>query len=80
MTAFRPCLGKTACTEGGVHCRACGRSFEEIERTRNLVNGLAQLALEINYDNPQAFADYVARRLVKKVQRAREEVGAAARP
>ncbi len=78
MTAFRPCLGKTACTEGGDDCRACGRSFEEIERTRQLVNGLARLALEMDYDNPRAFADYVARRLVKKVQSAREEAGAAA--
>jgi hemerythrin len=30
MGHFRPCLGKTACTEGGDHCHACGRSFEEL--------------------------------------------------
>jgi hypothetical protein len=78
MTAFRPCLGQTACTEGGDHCRSCGRSFEEIERTRELVNGLARLALAMDYGNPQAFADHVARRLVKKGQHAREEAGPAA--
>jgi hypothetical protein len=75
MGRFNPCLGSTACTEpgteGGTHCRACGRSFDEIERTRVLVDGLVQLVLELDYDNPRAFADYVARRIVKKVQHAR---------
>jgi hypothetical protein len=72
MGRFNPCPGKTACTEGGTHCRACGRSFHEIERTRVLVEGLARLALEMSCDNPQAFADYVARRIVTKVAHARE--------
>jgi hypothetical protein len=67
---FRPCLGQTACTEGGTHCRACGRSFEEIERTRVLIQGLTDLALDQGYDNVEAFADYVGRRIVKKVAHA----------
>lgn len=70
---FRPCLGKTACTEGGTLCRACGRSFDEIERTRRLVDGLVELTLELGYDNPGEFADYVARRIVKKIAHAREQ-------
>jgi len=72
MGHFTACLGKTACTEGGSHCRACGRSFEEIEETRRLVDALTGLALRLDYDNPEAFAEYVARRLAKKVAHARE--------
>ena len=68
---FHPCLGKTACTEGGTHCRACGRSFEEIEHTRVLVAGLVDLVLDQDYDNPQEFADYVARRIARKITQAR---------
>jgi hypothetical protein len=75
---FRPCLGKTACTEGGTHCRACGRSFDEIERTRILVQGLTDLVLEMDYDNLAEFADYVARRIVKKIAHAREQEVSAA--
>jgi hypothetical protein len=75
---FRPCLGKTACAEGGTHCRACGRSFPEIDRTRELVDELASLVLEMDYDNPEDFASYVAQRILKKVARERAPEGAAA--
>jgi hypothetical protein len=73
MGHFRPCLGKTACIDGGDHCRACRRSFEEIGRTRELVGQLARLVVELDYDNPREFADYVAQRIVKKVCHAREQ-------
>ena len=70
---FRPCLGKTACTDGGTQCRACGHSFDEIERPRILEQGLTELVPEMDYDNPGEFADYVARRIATKVGHAREQ-------
>jgi hypothetical protein len=78
MGRFRPCLGRTACADDGSRCRTCGRSLEEIERTRTLVDGLAELALGMDYDNPEVFADYVARRIVKKVRHERERAEAGA--
>ena len=73
MAAFKPCLGKSACLEGDEGCRACGRSVEEIERTRQAVASLSELALALGYDNVEEFAHYVARRVVKKVEHARAE-------
>ncbi len=67
MAEFVPCAGKTACTEDGTHCRGCGRSHDEIARTRDAINALTQLALQQGYVNVDAFASYVAARIVKKV-------------
>ena len=68
MTSFVPCAGKTACTEDGSHCRGCGRSHDEIARTRDAINALADLAFEKGYDNVEVFAEYVAARIIKKVE------------
>ncbi len=67
MHSFVPCAGKTACTEDGSHCRGCGRSHDEIARTRAAISALTELALEQGYDNVDAYADYIAARIVKKV-------------
>lgn len=67
MMLFVPCAGREACTEGGTHCRGCGRSHEEIARTRELINALADHALAMGYENVQDFMDYVAEKSRKKV-------------
>lgn len=67
MTSFTPCKGKTACRDDGRMCLTCGRSFEEIEATRRLIDALADLAIGQGYDNIDEFAAYVARKLVSKV-------------
>jgi len=67
MRSFVPCAGKTACTEGGSHCRGCGRSHDEIARTRAAISALTGLAVEQGYDNVDAYADYIAARIVKKI-------------
>lgn len=72
MSLFKPCLGKNACRDDGVTCLTCGRSLEEIKRTQDLVAGLTDLATEYGYENHAEFAEYVARRIVKKIEHQRE--------
>jgi hypothetical protein len=72
MGHFNPCAGNNACNEDGTHCRACGRTHAEVARTRAAVDALVALAIELDYDNPAEFADYVARRVTKKFPRERE--------
>jgi hypothetical protein len=55
---FNPCNGD--CTEEGIHCEGCGRSFEEIAEMNTYVAGLADLAKKMGYENLDAFADGVA--------------------
>lgn len=71
MARFIPCAGPSACTEGGAHCRGCGRSHGEIERTRQAVDALVEVALQYGYENPEDFAAYVARRIAKKTEHQR---------
>ena len=73
MTAFTPCRGKTACRDDGEGCITCGRGFADIEQTRNLIDALAELAINQGYDNVVEFAGYVASKVVKKVQHRRGE-------
>ena len=73
MSTFNPCKGKTACRDDGERCLTCGRSFTEIEQTRNLIDALAEFALAQGYDNVNEFAAYVADKVEKKVRHRREE-------
>ncbi|OYY92672.1 MAG: hypothetical protein B7Y41_14805 [Hydrogenophilales bacterium 28-61-23] len=73
MTMFTPCQGKTACRDDGERCITCGRGFAEIEQTRNLIDALAELAVQQGYDNVEEFANYVAGKVVKKVKHRREQ-------
>lgn len=74
---FKPCQGKTACRDDGEVCLTCGRSFAEIERTRSLIDALADLAVQQGYDNIEDFAAYVAGKVVKKVRHRRDGIAAA---
>lgn len=72
MSLFTPCQGRTACRDDGERCLVCGRSFTEIVRTRELIDALADFACAQGYDNVDAFAAYVARRLEKTLRHRRE--------
>jgi hypothetical protein len=72
---FEPCRGKTRCRQDGDRCVTCGRTIAEIEYTRDLIDRLAQLVLEMDYDNPEDFAAFVAMRILKKVEHARTALG-----
>jgi hypothetical protein len=72
MRPFTPCKGKTACRDDGEQCLVCGRRFEEITQTRQLIDALADLACAQGYDNVDEFAAYIARKVEKKVRHRRE--------
>jgi hypothetical protein len=72
MSTFNPCKGKTACRDDGEKCLTCGRSFAEIEQSRNLVDALAEFVCAQGYDNVGEFAAYVADKVEKKVRHRRE--------
>ncbi|MDZ4201121.1 MAG: hypothetical protein U1C96_03140 [Gallionella sp.] len=72
MSTFTPCKGKTVCRDDGERCLTCGRSFAEIEQTRNMIDTLAEFALAQGYDNVGEFAAYVADKVEKKVKYRRE--------
>jgi predicted Fe-S protein YdhL (DUF1289 family) len=65
---FTPCINRNACNEDGTHCRACGRSHEEIRRTRELTSQLADFMQEMNYENPEDFFAYLERKVSKKIK------------
>ena len=64
---FRPCVNRTACTEDGTHCRACGRSHEEIARIRQLTTELAEFIQDMQYANSEVFLDYLQNKVQKKL-------------
>ena len=65
---FRPCINRTACTEDGTHCRSCGRSHDEINRTRILTTEVTRFVKEMGYENPEQFLDYLQRKVLKKLK------------
>ena len=73
---FSPCKGKDSCTEGGTHCEGCGRSHEEIARTRALIGAVADYALEMGYENHQEFTAFIAEKAAAKVSFSREQTQA----
>lgn len=77
MSNFIPCQGKTACRDDGERCLTCGRSLDEIDRLRQLLDQLAELALEYGYDNVDDFTTYVARKLNKAITYRREQAAEA---
>jgi hypothetical protein len=72
MPTFTPCKGKTACRDDGTSCLTCGRSLSEIEDTRRLIDGLAELAIAQQYENVGEFAAYVASKVENKVNHRRK--------
>jgi hypothetical protein len=72
MPLFTPCQGKNACVEKGDICITCGRSLDEIARTRQLIDALSELALEMDYSNAEEFATYIGSKVQKKIRYRRE--------
>jgi len=68
MKTFTPCKGKTACRDDGETCLTCGRSLQEIEATRRLIDDLAELAIAQAYENVGEFVAYVASKAENKVK------------
>lgn len=64
---FTPCQGKHTCRETEEKCLTCGRTLEEINWLRTLMDELASLTIAYEYDNVDEFATYIARKLPKMV-------------
>ena len=67
MKPFTPCKGKTACLDDGTTCLTCGRSLNEIEETRRIIDALAELAIGQEYENVGEFTAYVVSKVESKV-------------
>lgn len=67
---FKPCVNRNACTEDGTHCRACGRSHEEIAQLRQLVNDTFALISKWDYENPDDLFSYLQKKIEKKLKHA----------
>lgn len=75
MAIFKPCQGKSACRDNGVICLTCGRKLSEIHSLRELMQQLAGLAIDHEYENVEEYAGYVARKLEKLILHGRQEHG-----
>ena len=65
---FKPCINRTACTEDGNHCRACGRSHEEIAAVRAITAQVADFVQQMDYDNVDEFLAYLSKKVLKKTR------------
>jgi len=70
---FNPCQGKDNCTEGGARCEGCGRSHEEIARTRELIGVVADFARKMGYENYGEFTALVGDKAAKTIDFEREQ-------
>lgn len=66
---FRPCVNRTACTEDGERCRACGRTHEEISSIRTLTSQISDFIKQMDYENREEFLDYLKAKALKKSAR-----------
>jgi hypothetical protein len=68
MSVFTPCKGLTACRDDGARCLTCERSLDEIARTRELIDALADFIRAQDYGNVDEFSAYVVSKVEKKVR------------
>jgi predicted Fe-S protein YdhL (DUF1289 family) len=74
MTAtFKPCINRNACNDDGESCRSCGRSLEEIVKTRALVDTVYAFVQEMAYENHEEFMAYLSRKIAKKIAHATQK-------
>ena len=69
---FKPCINRNACNDDGVRCRSCGRSLEEIIKTKAVVDTVFNFIQEMDYDNSEEFMGYLSRKIGKKIAHANQ--------
>ena len=52
----------------GSHCEGCGRSHAEIAETKKLVMQVVDFAQQQEYENIEEFANYFAKKVLKKLK------------
>ena len=65
---FQSCKGKAFCRDDGVTCLTCGRSLEEISRTRALIAMVADAVVELGYDDVETVTAYVGEKAGKSAR------------
>jgi hypothetical protein len=66
---FKPCVSRSACTEDGERCRACGRTHEEINAVRAITNQVTDFVRKMGYENSDTFLDYLTKKVAKKLKK-----------
>ena len=64
---FNPCIDQ--CTYEGSHCQGCGRSFEEIAQTKQLVMSIVNFVQSQGYENCEEFVNAISKSVLKKLQK-----------
>ncbi|MDD5266410.1 MAG: DUF1289 domain-containing protein [Methylococcales bacterium] len=64
---FNPCIDQ--CTYEGSHCQGCGRSFEEIADTKQLVMSIVSFIQSQGYENREEFVNAISKSVLKKLQK-----------
>jgi hypothetical protein len=64
---FNPCIDQ--CTYEGSHCQGCGRSFEEIADTKQLVMLIVRFIQSQGYENSEEFVNAISKSVLKKLQK-----------
>jgi len=64
---FNPCIDQ--CTYEGSHCQGCGRSFEEIAHTKQLVMSIVNFVQSQDYENREEFVNAISKSVLKKLQK-----------
>jgi predicted Fe-S protein YdhL (DUF1289 family) len=67
---FKPCINRNACNDDGIRCRSCGRSLDEIVKTKEIVDSVFNFIHEMDYDNSDEFMAYLSRKIAKKIAHA----------
>lgn len=64
---FNPCIDQ--CTTEGTHCGGCGRSYQEIAETKQLVKSVVEFIQKQEYENPEEFVAAISKSILKKLQK-----------
>jgi hypothetical protein len=72
---FQSCKGKAYCRDDGKTCLTCGRSLEEIDKTRALIALLADAAVDMGYDDVEVFTAYIGEKAGKSARRTLDGTG-----
>lgn len=77
MAKFVSCHGKELCRDGEDSCLTCGRSHQEIIRLREVLDQIASLAIDFDYDNIDEYCEYIASKAGKSIRYRQSELNKA---
>ena len=63
---YTPC--QDLCDKSAFICPGCGRTREEIQTVKDIVQKAVKLGIEMDYDTIDEFADAIATKIKKKLK------------